>query len=330
MKIKREYRIAFFAIIVLAAFVLGINYLKGIDIFRKHRKFFAVYNQIGGLVEAAPISVNGLKIGNVSKIYFDQSKPGLIVVEMTVYNSLQIPSNSIARIFSPDIMGTKNIDIILGDSPVWAQNGDTLTSEMQASLSDEVNRQVAPLKKKAEDLMLSIDTLVTTVQAVFNSKARENLSLSFDHIRQTISTLEHTTFGIDTLVYGQRSRIERILFNIESISKNFRENDQKINTIITNFAAVSDSLAKSNIRQTFQNLNSSVTQLNEVAEKINKGEGTLGLLLNDKALYTNLEKSGKQLDQLLLDMKLNPGRYLNFSVFPPSKKRGSYSPQSTE
>jgi len=327
MKIRREIKIGAYLIVVLLCFIFGINFIKGKDIFRKHRTFYARYSQIAGLVEAAPVSINGFNIGNVSEIYFENATSGNIIVEITVYNPIDIPSNSIARIFSPDILGTKNIDIVLGNSAVMAQSGDTLASEMQATLTEEVNRQVAPLKRKAEDLMLSLDTMVTVVRTVFNAQTRENLKASFEHIRQTIVNIEHTTFNLDTLVYGQRGRMERILFNIEEITGNIRENDQNITNILANFSAISDTLAKAQIAHTLSDVHMSVMNLSEVIDKINAGQGSIGLLLNDKKLYTNLEKSSGELNQLIRDLKLNPQRYLNFSVFPPSSKRMQYQPK---
>jgi phospholipid/cholesterol/gamma-HCH transport system substrate-binding protein len=323
MKLRREIKIGAYLVIVLLGFIIGINYIKGKDIFRKHRTYYATYTQIAGLVEAAPVSVNGLNIGNVSKIDFIPNS-SQIIVEITVYKDIEIPSNSTAKIFSPDILGTKNIDIVLGNSQVMAQSGDTLKSEMQASLSEEVSRQVAPLKKKAEDLMLSLDTMVTVVRTVFNTQTRENLSASFEHIRQTITNLEHTTYNLDTLVYGQRSRMERILFNIESISENIRENDQNITNILTNFSAISDTLAKAQIAHTLSDVHVTVMSISDIMNKINQGDGSLGLLINDKKLYSNLEKSSSEMNLLIKDMKLNPYRYLNFSIFPPGNKRMEY------
>ncbi|MBK7172349.1 MAG: MCE family protein [Bacteroidales bacterium] len=330
MKIRREIKIGAFLIIVLLFFILGINYIKGKDIFRKHRTYYAKYTQIAGLVEAAPVSVNGFNIGNVSDIQFESPNSSKIIVEITVYSSINIPANSIARIFSPDILGTKNIELVLGDSRLMAMSGDTLGSEMQATLTEEVNRQVAPLKRKAEDLMLSLDTMVTVVRTVFNAQTRENLKASFEHIRQTIINIEHTTFNLDTLVYGQRSRMERILFNVEGITANIRENDKNITNILTNFSAISDTLAKAQISHTLNDVHTAMMSFDEILVKINQGEGSMGMLVNDKKLYNNLEKSSNELNQLIRDMKLNPYRYLNFSVFPPGSKRMQFQEPKEE
>jgi len=327
MKISREIKIGAFLIIVILFFILGVNFIKGKDIFRKHRTYFAVYNQISGLVKAAPVSINGLSVGNVSNIFFENPHSGRIIIEMTIYDPIEIPVNSVATIFSPDLLGTKNINLVLGDSKVNSLSGDTLKGGVTATLSEEVSAQVAPLKRKAEGLILSLDTMVTVVRTVFNVQTRENLKASFEHIRQTILNIEHTTFNLDTLVYGQRSRMERILFNIEEISANIRQNDKNITNILTNFSSISDTLAKAQIARTLTDVHTAVLSISEITNKINHGDGSLGLLLNDKKLYLNLENSSDELNQLITDLKLNPHRYLNFSVFPPSAKRNQFQPQ---
>ena len=193
------------------------------------------------------------------------------------------------------------------------------------SLTEEVNKQVAPIKEKAENLLSSLDTMVTVLQSVFNSETRKNINASFVSIQSTLTNLESTSYNLDTLVYGQRKRLERIMFNIESITTNFRKNDEKISNVLSNFSLISDTLAKANIAGTLANVNNVLSSVEAISEKINKGEGSIGLLVNDQKLYDNLNNSAAQLNALIEDMKINPYRYVNFSVFPPSKKRMEYT-----
>jgi len=328
IKISREIKIGVFGIVTLTLFIIGLNYIKGKDIFRKNRTFYAIYDATSGIQDAAPVSVNGLNVGKVTDMRFVNDTSSKILLELTISNSIFIPSNSVARIFSLDLLGTKNIEIILGNSKHEAQDGDTLTGGSQLSLQEEVNAQVAPIKQKAENLLSSLDTMVTVLQTVFNSETRKNLDASFASIRSTLTNLENTSFNMDTLVYGQRKRLERIIFNVESITENFRKNDENISSILSNFSKISDTLAKANLAATLTNVNSSLTHLDAITTKIDNGQGSIGLLLNDKKLYENLDKSAAQLNALIEDMKLNPYRYVNFSVFPPSKKRMAYHEDS--
>jgi phospholipid/cholesterol/gamma-HCH transport system substrate-binding protein len=326
MKITREVKIGLIFIIAIILFLWGLNFLKGKKIFSRQRTFYAVYSQVGGLLGEAPVSINGLVVGQVSALHFENRQSARVIVEITVNNSINIPDNSTAKIFNADLLGSKSLEIVLGNSKTMVEDGDTLMTTKPMSLTDEVNRQVQPIKKKAEDLMLSVDSVVMELQMIFNAETRDNLTKSFGHIRAVLQNLETVSYNIDTLVYGQRDRIERILFNVESISKNLKDNNGNFTKTLQNFANLSDTLAKANIAQTINHLNSSLSDIAIITDKINKGEGSLGLLVNDKKLYENLESSSKELDQLLLDLKLHPGRYVNFSLFGRSYKRNAYSP----
>ncbi len=325
MKISREVRIGVFGMITLALFIISVNYIKGKDLFHRHRVFYAIYDGTSGIQDAAPISINGLNIGKVTDLGFLNDKSSKILMELTIYDPVFIPSNSVARIFSLDLLGTKNVEIVFGDSKIPAEDGDTLTGGIQMSLSEEVNKQVAPIKEKAENLLSSLDTMVTVLHSVFNSETRKSINASFISIRTTLNNLENTTYNMDTLVYGQRKRLERIMFNIESITENFRENDEAITNILSNFSLISDTLAKANLAGTLSNVNSVLSRVDAITTKIDNGTGSVGLLVNDNALYNNLNKSAAQLNALIEDLKLNPYRYVNLSVFPPSKKRMEYT-----
>jgi phospholipid/cholesterol/gamma-HCH transport system substrate-binding protein len=325
MKISRELRIGVFGIVTLTLFIISVNFIKGKDIFSRNRTFYAVYDATAGIQEAAPVSVSGLEVGKVTDMRFLTKNSNKILLELTVYRDVFIPANSVARIFSLDLLGTKNIEIVFGNSKTGAQDGDTLIGGSQMSLTEEVNKQVAPIKLKAENLLSSLDTMVTVLQSVFNSETRKSLNASFKSIQSTLSNLESTSYNMDTLVYGQRKRLERIMFNVESITETFRKNNENISKILSNFSLISDTLAKANLAGTLSNVNNVLSRVEAITTKIDKGEGSLGLLVNDQKLYDNLNKSAAQLNALIEDMKLNPYRYVNFSVFPPSKKRMNYT-----
>ena len=315
MKISRELIVGIIFVITVGLFIWGFNFLKGSDIFKKQREFYVEYYAVNGLTRANPIVINGLKVGQVKDLYFAPDNSGNIIVILVISNDFPIPNNSIARIYSSDLMGSKAIDLQLGNSKVLAQSGDTLRAKVEASLKEEVNAQVQPLKKKAEDLMGSIDSVVTVIQTIFNENARENLENSFESIKNTLLTLQNTTQNIDTLVNTEKNRLSSIINNVDDITKNLKENNENISNILANFSTLSDTLAKSEIPKTFINANRAIGKLSNILEKINKGEGTLGLLLNNDSLYIELQKSSSDLNKLLEDIRLNPKKYVRFSVF---------------
>jgi phospholipid/cholesterol/gamma-HCH transport system substrate-binding protein len=315
LKLSREFKIGFLFILAAAVLVWGFSFLKNKNILYKERVMIAVYKHVNGLEPSNPIYINGVKVGQVGKVFFDPSMNGDIVVQLVFTDKFPIPANSTARIFSEDLMGSKAIDILLGTSPELVQSGDTLHTEIETSLKDAVNQQILPLKLKAEDLLSSLDTMVIAIKGVFNKDIRDDLTASIKSIRATMNNLENTTQNLDTLVYTQSGRLSSILYNIDMITRNLNNNSGEISRILGNLANVSDTLAQSNISGILGNLDKTVGDLSIVMSRIEKGEGTLGMLIKDDELYNKLEKSATDLDLLLEDIRLNPKRYVRVSVF---------------
>lgn len=315
MKPKRVIFIGITFILAIALFFWGYNFLKGNDIFNKQTIFYAKYHEVSGLTRANPVLINGLRVGQVRTIYFDPDLSGDIIAVIVLNTKFPVPKNSIASIFSADLMGSKAINLKLGNSMELLQEGDTLRTSIEGSLKDEVNAQVQPIKIKAENLLASIDTLVVAFQSIFNESARDNLKESFNDIRQTFSNLQSTTSNIDTLVITEASRVASILENVDSLTRTLSENRHKFASIISNFEVVSDSLAKADIPGTFMRANKTLDNLDAILNTINSGEGSLGMLLHNDTLYIELNKSAEQLNLLLKDLRENPKRYVKFSLF---------------
>ena len=314
VKYKREIRIGVVFIIATLVLIWGLMYLKGLELLTSSRTFYAVYENVDGLVVSNPVTLNGLQIGQVNVLAFDRRHNGKIICELYIKSDFPFPKNSIARIRSSSLLGSKEVAIILGTEAA-AKTGDTLKTEIEASLGSEVNKQLLPLKHKAENLISSIDSVATIVQLVLNRNTRENLVQAIDHVKDALANISHATFDLDTLVSTQRRNIAGIIINVESISKNLKQNNEKITNIINNLSDVSDSLAKARIPATIMQVNLAVKSLTTTLEKINKGDGSLGLLLNDQKLYIDVENAARNLNLLIEDLKANPKKYLKISVF---------------
>ena len=314
MKLSKEFKIGLIVTVSLALLYWGFNFLKGEDIFSNDRVFYAVYQDVGGLEKANPVLINGLNVGQVRNMYFNSENNSMVIVELVIKNPIPIPKNSIAKI-SSDLLGSKAVDITLGSGIEYAQSGDTLIAKLAMSIKDEVTRQFQPLKNKAEDLMQSIDSVLTMLQGMFSSKNTDNFAKSVEHFANSFENLESTTRTLDTLMLSQKNRLERILENIESITYNLKSNGDNFNNIIANMSSLSDTLAQANISETLANANNVMNEVALIMAKINNGEGSLGMLVNDDSLYIELEKSSRELNLLLEDIRLNPKKYLKFSVF---------------
>lgn len=316
MKIRKEVKIGFFMLIAISLLVWGINYLKGKDIFTKGRFYYAVYENVDRLTASNPVTINGLKVGQVESVDFLLDGTNNLLVKFIVdENRIRIPEDSEADIASLDFLGSKAIVLKLGSSEIDAQVGDTLASDIEATLTESVNREIAPLKKKAEDLIKSVDSAITVVRTIFNKKAQNDLDASFTSIRSSLESFENTMNRVDNIVEEERLHIQNIFKNIESITKNLAENNEKLSSTLDNINAISDSLAGANLKQTVQNASNAMAEMADMMDKVNRGEGSLGQLINNDTLYENIEAAALDLDKLLLDMRLNPERYVHFSIF---------------
>jgi len=302
-------------IIALVLFIWGYNFLKGKNLFNKQIVYYAQYQDVSGLTKANPVLINGVRVGQVSRVELNPDMSGNVVVMMTINKYFHIPDNTVALIFSADLMGSKAINLKLGNSENLAQSGDTLLANTEASLKEAVSAQVQPIKIKAEKLLSSIDSLVIAIHTVFTESAVDNLTASFNDIRKTFSNLESASSNIDTLVTSQSNRIASILLNVDSLTYTLKQNRSGIQNMITNLDQFSDSLAQVDITSTVDQANKSLSQLHFLLQQINDGKGSLGMLMHNDTLYIEINKSAEELNKLLKDIRENPKRYVKFSLF---------------
>lgn len=325
--LSKEFRVGLVSILTFALVYWGFNFLKGNSIFQTERIYYAIYDDVDGLDKARPVNLNGLQIGRIQDIYLHPSADGHVIVKMIIANDVVISTDTKAEIYTPDFIGGKSVKLILGKSKEMAVTGDTLKSTIELSIKDAVNAQVAPLRAKAEEMIGSIDTVLTLVQGFLNEDTRNTFLTAFSSIQNSFVLLENTLTVVNASVTQTQGDFEKIMANMAAITENLKKNGNNFDTIFNNVSSLTDSLSKIEFTKTFASINHTMKMTEEVLQKINSGEGTLGLLVNDTALYYNLERSTEQLNKLLLDVKYNPKRYLHFSVFGKTKE---YSEQEIE
>lgn len=309
MKIKNETKVGVLATVAIAILVLGYSFLKGNDVFTSENTFYASYERVDGLTVSKPVMVNGFQIGRVSGLTL--ARDGSILTEFKIDKKYVVPKNTVARIASTDLLGGKAIVFELGNSQSYAQTGDTLDAGIQKNIME----QVEPIQKKAEAIFAVMDSVLTSVNNTINPEFQKNINRSLASIANTLNTLEHTAIQVDGMVGVEKSKISGILTNVESISRNLNNNNQKLTQIFTNLERVSDNAARVNFEETMNKANMAVANLQSVVDSIDNGQGSLGKLINDDKLYHNLEDASKSLDNLIIDVKENPKRYIHFSVF---------------
>ncbi len=320
MKISREFRVGLVALVALVLLYWGFNFLKGKDLFEEKRVYYAVYDKVDGLSRSRPVTINGFQVGSVDDIYFHPDGSGRLMVKLNMTNDFHISKGTLARIYSEDLLGGKSIELVLGVRSEPALTGDTLQSEIQLSLTEEVNKQVAPLKQKAEKLIGSVDTVLILISGFLNQETQENFMETFNSIRRSFQILENTVRTVDETVGESQQDLQTVIGNLASITTNLSENNDELNRAFNNIGNITDSLAQVKFAETFKSLNRALVSTEGIMRRISDGEGTLGLLVNDKELYNNLESASKQLEILMQDVRYNPKRYVNFSVFGKSEQ----------
>lgn len=321
MKISKVVKIGLFTIICLTAFVWGINFLKGRNLFTSSNLYYAVFDQVDGLVESNKVMLSGFKVGVVQEIKFEEGYTGRLIVSLLIENDYKIPQKSIAKLVSTDIMGGKAIKLEVNRSKTFYEPGDTLISAIETGLIDQLAYQMVPVKQKAEALMVEFEKTLEVISLVFNESTRDNLQSSFVSLRKTLHNLDRSSAMLDTMLNSKSGSIRQIMANANSISNNLKQNNDKISNTIKNFSSISDSLAKVNFAKTLLKADSAMSSLNTILTNINNGQGTLGQLAKNDTLYYNLESASRNLELLLIDMKTNPKRYINVSVFDLSRTK---------
>ena len=302
---NKEIRTGIIAIFTIVVLIYGINYLKGLNILDKNRIFHAKYDNIDGLLKGSVISLNGFNVGIVSNISLQSDNS--LLVSVKINEDFDVPTNSILKISNQDLMGTKGISVILGNSDLLAKNNDTLIAEIENSLQDEVNKQILPLKNKAEGLISSVDSLMVIFTSVLNTDARKNLASSFKNLDETFILMSESMKELNKLVVTNEKNISNSIKNFESITGNISDNNESIENILKKMSSISDSVSSKDIGDIIKNLNN-------ITNKISFGQGNLGLLNSDDQLYRNIEKTTNDISILVEEIKKDPKKYFNFSV----------------
>jgi phospholipid/cholesterol/gamma-HCH transport system substrate-binding protein len=314
VKIKNETKVGVLAAFAIALLIIGYNFLKGNSIFSSETVLYARYSHVEGLGVSKPVLINGFQIGRVDKLTLQPN--GTIIATLKVKDEYEIPKNTIARLESTDLLGGKAIVMILGNDKNFAKDGDTLNANVVKGLMETVQ----PVQKKAEMLIAKMDSILTSVNSILNPSFQKNVDRSFTSIASTLGSLEATSKKVDALVGSESSKLSAILSNVEAITANFKNNGAKIDAVLTNLNTVTDKVAALNFKQTIDNANKAVADLQGIVTDVKNGKGSLGQLINDKQMYDNLTNAAKNLDNLMIDLKANPKRYVHFSVFGGGNK----------
>lgn len=296
MKITKEVKTGILLLIGIALFIFGFNYLKGKNLLDSSRTFYAEYDNVEGLVPSTPVTINGLPVGKVTDIAFKEGGSGILEVELVVESDFQFSKNSTAELYETGLIGGKAIAIMpVFDGAENAKSGDKLQGGLKAGLSELVNQRLTPLQEKIEKMMVSADVLLNNLNDVFDEKTKTNLKSSISGLNVLMDDFNKTSKSLNNLISNEDSKLNTSLANFENVS--------------SNLSKVSDAIASTNLAQTINNIEKTLNGLNGILADLESGKGSMGKLLKDDALYTNMEGATKELEELLRDVKLHPKRY---------------------
>lgn len=313
--IRRELKLALTAIAAIVILIWGINFLKARALFDRNNVFYGVYDRVDGLKISSSVIYRGYSVGQVTSIQFVGERFDKVLVQFSVGKKLEIPSNTVAAIQSADLMGSKAINLLPGNALTYAQSGDTLSAQLELGLMDQLNEQLEPLKRRAENVMISMDSVLMALQDIFSEGANGNIRTSLKSVSRTLDNVEQASGTLNHLLAKESGRISDILQDISRITSNLEHSNSDISRTLGNVSSITDSLKAVNLNSSIRSLNNILWQADSILTKINHGKGTLGEAVNNDDLYYNLTLLSENLNKLLTDFRENPKRYVNLSVF---------------
>lgn len=306
MKLTREIKTAILVIASILLFIWGYSFLKGRDLFTNYKTLYVQYDNVEDLSASAPVTLNGLAIGKVSKITIDEVT-GKLLVELQLKTDFPISKTSTASLYSPSLIGGKQIKIVpnMADKEL-AEDGQTLASAVELGLTESLGGKIEPIQQKLDKMLVNIDVLVTGLNNTLDKTTQENLKKTIAELSQTMQQFHKASGSLNNILDTNKGQINGMVSNFNKASNNFNK--------------ISDSLNKADLGKTVRSLNQTLAKVDGLMANLNSGKGTAGKLLNDDALYNNLAKTSKELELLLQDVRLYPTRYVNVSLFGKKNK----------
>ncbi len=298
---KKEVKIGIYAVAIILTSWIGIKYLQGVDIFGRTATYYAYCNDASGLQSASAVAIRGVKVGQVSAITIDADNPTRVIVELSIAREYKLPVDSRAEIFSAGLMGGKGLEIVLGSATDYLKSGDAITVEFKPDLLASAGAELGDVKERLIGMIDNINTTLKSVTTLVDNN-QESISAAIANLNAVLVDFKKSN----------------IIGNIDNFSQTLSDNSVKLDSIVTNVNTLTSELSDA---QFTQNLTKAVASLESILAKANSAEGTVGGLLNDRALYNNLTTASKNLSALLADLKANPKRYVHFSMFGQNEEK---------
>ena len=319
-----QAKVGIFTTITIAIFVLGFYFLKGTNLFVRKNVYYAVYDRVDGLYKSNVVEINGFPIGRVGNM--DRNPvTGKIVVELDLDKNVTVPKSdsTVAFLVSTDFLGSKKVKLVFGESKVFFQDGDTISTFFKKDLTEQLGSQIDPIMLMVREMLPALDSTISGLRILFDVNSPKS-------IFTTVAKANDAIVRVDTILAQNQKTLQQTLNNLQSITGNIEKDNSHIDAIVKNFSSLSDSLKEANIKQTIQNLNGTITQLKTMLNDINEGRGTLGKVVKGDQLYNKVDSAIGNLNVLLKDVKARPYRYISINVLGSKKAEKRRVARDTE
>lgn len=306
MTLSKEFKVGAFSIVALVTFFFGYNYLKGTDFFNSSKRYYLVYENIDGLAQASDVILNGLPVGKVGERTMMDDGSNRIKVTIIISQNVKIIKGSKAILFDNGLLGGKAVKLELAKGTEAYESGEFIPTSVDAGITQQLTQNAKPIMAKVDSALFKFNKIID---------AKTDTA-----IHNILSNLESTSASLKTLIQNADPKLQSTLGNVSDLTASLAQTEKKLKPILEKMNGVADSLQKAKIAQTVANANKTIVELQEVVSKINKGQGSLGKLVNSDSLHTSLDKTVKDLDKLFIDMQEHPKRYVHFSVFGSKEK----------
>lgn len=320
-KISNETKVGALTAIAITLLILGFNFLKGKTLFKTGNFIYAKYTDTKGIMVSNPVFINGYQVGSVYDIENLDENLSSIVVAIKLKSNYNIPVNSVATI-KDNPLGAASINIALGDGKQYLKIGDTVLTASTAGLLGDVMNKLGPVGDQLKNTVHSLDSVLKNINSIFDPNTKHNLQEVIANINKTTASLVVSSTSLQAMMNQQSGAITQSMNHVASFTKNLSDNNEKVTRMLGNVEKTTDNLAKADIAGSVDKLKSTITNLNGILEKMNSQDGSLGKLMNDKALYNNLTNTVRSANILLDDLRVHPKRYVSISVFGKKDKSG--------
>ena len=306
MKLSYEIKTGVLVLTGIILFIIGFSYLKSNDVFIKDRVFYAVYEDVEGVSKGTPVTISGFNVGSVQDIKFFNNSSKLLL-KFRVENDFNFSNQSIAQIYETGLIGGKALAVIPKYGNEIAKSGDTLNSSIAPGLTELVNDKLSPLQEKIESMVVSADSVLISLNSVLNTQAKDQIQSTITNFSSTVTDLKNSAGTLDEMISMNKNKINNIITNVNKSSNELSD--------------LSNSF--SDLTVIIENLSESSNSIENIVNEISSGNGSLGNLIYDDNLIKSLNAASSNINLLIEDLRLNPKRYVHFSLF--GKKNKTYN-----